>query len=529
MINHKTGGEVKLRKITVSTFIVMGATFLSRILGFLRTAVITYIFGASGTADVINLTFAIPNNLRKLMAEGALSAAFIPVLSETIKKDKTNNKNLTQKVFGNIIGFQLIIIIPVSILAIIFARPLIQYVLTQFNNKEQLDLSVSLFRYFINYLLFISLSAVVMSLLNSLNHFFVPALTPILFSIFVLLSIFLFHKTIGAFSMAVGVLAGGIAQIIFQYPLLKKLGYKLTPDLSFNNKYFKKIMKQWLPVVATSSLFTINQQIAFLFSSGLESGSTSSLVNALVFWQLPFGIFSASITTVLFPQMSRQALNQDIDGIRNTLNYGLRLLFSLLIPSAIVYMFFGKIIIATALQRGMFTAENTIMTYKVLAAYSMGLFSIGGYNFLQRFFYSSRKYHIPFYVSLGVCILDVILSLYLKETPLHVIGLALANSISFTIGFLVLLILSRKSLKKLNGTKLIISFFKVLLSVIPASFVSVYIHKYLTNTWNTAPTMYNLSIILLIVFIWLSLTFLMYKLMRLEIVDFILKRRSKNV
>jgi len=521
--------ETKLHKSTITTFIVMGSTFLSRILGFLRTAVITSIFGASGTADVINLTFAIPNNLRKLMAEGALSAAFIPVLSETIKKDKKNNINLTQKVLGNIIAFQLIIIIPVSIFAIIFARPLIQYVLTQFNNKEQLDLSVKLFRYFINYLLFISLSAVIMSLLNSLNHFLIPALTPILFSVSVLLSILLLHKSIGAYSMAIGVLIGGITQIIFQYPLLKKLGYKLIPDFSFKNKYFKKIIKQWLPVVATSSIFTINQQIAFLFSSGLENGSTSALVNALVFWQLPFGIFSASITTVLFPLMSRQTLNNDLEGIRDTLNYGLRLLFSLLIPSTVVYMFFGKIIITTALQRGLFTAENTIMTNNVLIAYSLGLFSIGGYNFLQRFFYSSREYHIPFYVSLGVCILDITLSLYLKETKLQVTGLALANSISFTIGFLILLILSRKPLKFFNGIKLLKSFLKVLISIIPASIISIYIHKYLTSTWDTASIYYNLMVICLIVFIWLFSTFIMYKLLGLEIVDFIVKRRPKNV
>ena len=198
--------ESGIKKSTISTFIVMGSTFLSRILGFLRTAVISSIFGASGTADVINLTFAIPNNLRKLMAEGALSAAFIPVLSETIEKDKKNRTNLTQKVFSNLIGFQLIIIVPISIVAIIFAEPLITNILTQFDNQEQIELSVSLFRYFINYLLFISLSAVIMGLLNSLNYFFIPAVTPILFSISVLSSIILLHRIIGVYSMAVGVI-----------------------------------------------------------------------------------------------------------------------------------------------------------------------------------------------------------------------------------------------------------------------------------------------------------------------------------
>ncbi len=520
--------ETGIRKSAIVTFVVMGATFLSRILGFLRTALISYIFGASGTADVINLTFAIPNNLRKLMAEGALSAAFIPVLSETIEKDKTDNLHLTQKVFSNLIGFQLIIIVPISILAIIFARPLIVNILTQFNNQEQIELSISLFKYFINYLLFISISALIMGLLNSSGHFFIPAVTPILFSISVLTSIILLHRIIGVYSMAVGVLLGGITQVLFQYPQLSQLGYRLLPDFSFKNEYFKKIIKQWLPVVATSSLFTINQQIAFLFSSGLENGSTSALVNALVFWQLPFGIFSASITTVLFPRMSRQVILKDTDGLRDTLNYGIRLLFSLLIPSSIVFLFFGKIIIATALQRGLFTAENTIMTAKVLQAYSLGLFSIGGFNFLQRFFYSSQKYHIPFFTALFVCIIDIILSLVLKETKMRVSGLALANTIAFTLGFFILLALSRKSLNKLDGLLIIKSVIKVIVSIIPASLISIYYVYLIEDSWIYGGTLKNFGIIIIIAFFWLILTGLMYRLTKLDVVDFILKRRPKS-
>ncbi|MCK5197992.1 MAG: murein biosynthesis integral membrane protein MurJ, partial [Spirochaetales bacterium] len=427
----------------------------------------------------------------------ALSAAFIPVLSETIEKDKIQKTNLTQKVFGNLIGFQLIIILPISILAIIFAEPLIN-ILTGFTNPEQIELSISLFRYFINYLLFISLSAVIMGLLNSLNYFFIPAVTPILFSISVLSSILFLHRIIGVYSMAVGVLFGGLTQILFQYPQLHRLDFKLLPDFSFRNEYFRKIIKQWLPVVATSSLFTVNQQIALLFSSGLEDGSTSALVNALVFWQLPFGIFSASITTVLFPRMSRQVIKKDTDGLRDTLNYGLRLLFSLLVPSAIVFIFFGKIIIATALQRGLFTAENTIMTSNVLQAYSIGLFSIGGFNFLQRFFYSRREYHIPFYTGLIICLIDIVLSVILKETKLRVTGLALANTIAFTIGFFILLILSRKSLQRLNGLLIIKSAGKVLISVVPASMISIYLVNIIGNRWTTGGTLINFSIVIII-------------------------------
>ncbi|MFW6274799.1 MAG: lipid II flippase MurJ, partial [Spirochaetota bacterium] len=162
---------------TIATFIVMSSTFVSRILGFLRTAAITAIFGATGKADIINVTFAIPNNLRKLLAEGALSSAFIPVLSEAIiaeGKEASRSRQLVR----HLIGFQLLIIIPLCIVSVVFAEPLIQFVLTQFKDAEQLALSTKLFRFFINYLLFISVSAVLIGVLNSHGRFFIPSITP---------------------------------------------------------------------------------------------------------------------------------------------------------------------------------------------------------------------------------------------------------------------------------------------------------------------------------------------------------------
>ncbi|HOV63730.1 MAG TPA: murein biosynthesis integral membrane protein MurJ, partial [Spirochaetia bacterium] len=338
---------------TRSTLIVMVCTFVSRLLGFVRTAVTTAIYGASGTADVINLTFAVPNNLRKLLAEGALSSAFIPVLSETLVTEK--DPSIARKLVRNIISFQLLILVPLCILSILWARPLIVFVLTQFTDPEQIDLSVALFRWFINYLILISVSAAMMGILNSHGKFFLPAFTPILFSVSVIGFILGFRQELGVYAMAVGVIVGGIAQIAFQYPLYRKLGYDFLPSFSFNTERFKRIIKQWLPLVATSSIFIITEQVSFRFASGLEEGSASAISNALVFWQLPFGIFSASITTVLFPQMSRQAALKDTDGLRNSIQYGLNFLLVLLVPSAVVLSFFGKEIISVAYQRGMFT------------------------------------------------------------------------------------------------------------------------------------------------------------------------------
>ena len=194
----------------------MACTFLSRILGFVRIALISALFGATGEADVLNTVFTIPNNLRKLLAEGALSSAFIPVLSSVLVKEK--DQTVSKILVRNVLTFQLCILIPFSILCVVFADPLIRYVLVEFDDPALIDLSVRIFRWFIHYLLLISISAVLMAVLNSHNSFVIPAITPILFSIAVITSVVMLYKSMGIFSMVVGVLGGGLLQILFQFP-----------------------------------------------------------------------------------------------------------------------------------------------------------------------------------------------------------------------------------------------------------------------------------------------------------------------
>jgi len=513
---------------TFSTFIVMSSTFVSRLLGFLRTAVITAIFGATGQADIINVTFAVPNNLRKLLAEGALSSAFIPVISDAIThegKERARSRALVRQ----LIGFQLLIIIPICIGSILLARPLIEHVFTQFENPEHIEASASLFRYFINYVLFISISAVMIGVLNSHSKFFIPAVTPIIFSISVIASLLIFYKSIGVYSMAIGVLVGGAGQILFQFPLFRKMGYTLVPSFRFrHNPDFKRIIRQWLPVLATSSVFTINQQVAFILASGLETGSASALSYALVFWQLPFGIFSTSITTVLFPKMSRQVSNDDTDGIRTSVQYGIRFLFILLIPSAIVLSFLGREIISIAIQRGMFHAEDTVMTARILTGYAYGLFSVGAFNFLQRYFYSSKQYAFPFYVAAGVMVVDISLSIILKETSLRVTGLAIANSVSFTLGFIVLFVYTFRQLGGLQLSLIGKTIYKVILSSLPVCALIVGMRKIFGAYWVQGSSLLGLGYLITEAALICSMYLLFYRIFKIEMLGYLFKRLRRK-
>lgn len=425
----------------VSTMVVMGSTFLSRLLGFLRIAVIGAFFGASGNADVLNLVFNIPNNLRKLLAEGALSSAFLPVLSRSHVEDPTGARS--RRIVRQLLGLQIVILVPVLFFATIGARPIVNTILA-FPELERQLLAADLFRFFIHYLLLISIAAVLMGTLNSHHRFLVPAVAPLLFSVAVIGSVVLLHRQLGVYSMVVGVLLGGLGQLVVQIAPVRSLDYRLTPLFRFRDPHFRTIVVQWLPVASTASVFAIDQQIALYFASGLADGSGSAMTNALVFWQLPFGIFGASVTTVLFPLMSRQFASRDMEGLSRTVSGALRALAYLLVPSAVGLAVLGRPIVAVALQRGEFTAEATMMASNVLVGYCLGLFSVGAFTFLQRFFYSTGDYRTPLRVAAITMTLDIALSLWLKETRLGVVGLSVANSVAFSVGLGSFLLILRR-------------------------------------------------------------------------------------
>jgi len=518
--------EKSKRETTLSAYIVMTCTLGSRLLGFVRTALIGAYFGGSGPADVLNAVFSIPNNLRKLMAEGALSSAFIPELSRTIVEDKSGKR--ARELSRKIIGFQLIILIPLTVFSIIYAPAVIR-IFTSFEIAEKVTLSERLFQWLIIYAVLISISAVLMAVLNSHSKFLIPALTPILFSVSVITSLVLFHEKLGVFAMAIGVLFGGVGQLLFQYPLYRKLKYTLLPSFNFKDDDFKRVLKQWFPVLATSSVFAINHAVAIRIATPISDGSVSALTNAIVFWQLPSGIFSASITTVLFPKMSRLAGLKEYKSLTETVEYGIKALAILLIPSAFIMGVLGKEIISFALQRGEFTQVHTYSASKVLIGYCAGMFIVGVYQFVQRFYYSLQDFKTPFTAAAITVVLDIILSIILKDTFLKVSGLAWANSISFTVGMIILLSgISRKTGFSIQWKSIVSAITKAILSLIPAGLFIYSMSTVTGRDWWMAGSSLK-SFVLLLAFGGGSvlLILLMFSLLKVEFISIMKRPKSK--
>jgi len=513
------------RNSNVSTSLVMCCTLVSRILGFVRTAAIGAIFGAGGAADVINLVFNIPNNLRKLLAEGALSTAFIPELSREIARDPSGSGSA--ELARSVLGLQSLIILPILLLALLFPEQLL-FIFEKFDDPDKKELSIILFRWIMPYLLLVSISAIMMAVHNTHDKFFIPAATPIVFSLCVIASIFAGNNYWGPLSIGFGVLLGGMAQIIVQYPSYRKLGYSLLPSFDFRNPAFRGVMRKWAPMLLTSSLFAVNNQVAMLLASFLPDKSTSSLAYAIVFFQLPFGLFSASITTVLYPRMSRQAVSGDRKALLESLSFGYRNLWALLIPSAMVLIFLGEPIVSIAFQRRAFNYSDTVLTARVLAAYSVGMPFIGLFNITQRSLYAMGEVRKPLYCALATVALDIGLSVFFVfVTDGSSVSLAWANSLSFLFGsvlmFIVMNITSGFNLNK----RTLITFLKVGISTFAGFLVMLFFFRLLgTGWWETGSSWTGLAYLVLISLSVSGVILVLYAWMKVEALSIIFRKRE---
>ncbi|RPJ08823.1 MAG: murein biosynthesis integral membrane protein MurJ, partial [Spirochaetaceae bacterium] len=447
--------------------------------------------------------------------------------------------NRARKIVGNLLGFLIAILVPLMIFAAIFADRIVPLLLTFRETPlteilrsyaenafpaTRMELAIMLFRWIVWYLLFISISAVLLGALNASHVFVVPAITPILFSIAVIGAI-IFIPIPLMYRYIVGILTGGIAQVFFQLPAFLKKKYRFVPDFRFGNEDFRTIRRQWIPVLISASIFSVNQLVANYFASGLEPGSVSALSNAVVYFQLPMGIFANSVITVMFPQMSRQVTLSDNTGLRETVNYSIRFILILLVPSTILLILLGREVISTSLERGMFTSHGTLMAYQVLMGFALGLFSTGVLTFFQRLFYAMKDYKTPL-VAAGIMLaVDVICSLILKETALRVMGLSVANSIAFTAGAIILLVIARRRLGLLGIRKMIVTGVKTLIANIPLALLCVLYIVYVVEPGLLKGFFQRTGGLVVVTAAGFGIAMLLCLVFKVDIVEDIIKRR----
>lgn len=441
------------RALFKSTAVISAMTFISRIFGYIRDAVIFIIFGASGSTDAFFVAFRIPNFLRRLFAEGAFSQAFVPVLSEY--KEKHSQQELKALV-DHTAGRLALALVIISIVGVILAPVLIYIFGTGFafdEDPQRFDLASQMLRITFPYILFISLTALSASILNTFNKFAVPAFTPTFLNLSLIAAALWLAPKLDepVVALAWGVLVAGIVQLLFQIPFLWKLG--LLPRFSLHGASdgVKKIGRLMLPAIFGSSVVQLNIIINTMIASFLAAGSISWLYISDRFVELPLAIFGVATATIILPRLSRQYINQSTSGFSQTLEWALKLSIFIALPSAIGLIILAKPILTSLIQYREFTVLDTHMASLSLMTYALGLPAFILIKVLAPGFYSRQDTKTPVKIGVIAMLCNIVLNLaflwvWMKyKLPGPHAALALATSISAYLNAILLFIMLKKS------------------------------------------------------------------------------------
>lgn len=516
--SDKQGGGAR------SSVTIMVCTLLSRLLGIVKARAISSVFGASGTADVINFTFNIPNSFRKLFAEGALTSAYIPVFAGKIEDDP---EKLTEsrRLMAVLIGFQLLLFLPLVVVTW-FCAPQIVSFLSDFSDPSQIRLSAGLLGWFMIFLATISVGSIFNGMLQCHGSFFTAAAAPLLFSFFVIFSVLYTSRYIGAYSMALGTVVGGVLQSGCSYLRLRKYGYRLKVSFDFKSPAFKKVMEGWWPVTITALVAVVSQQVAFYFASSLPEGSITAFNNAIIFWQTPYGIFFTAISTVFFPLMSRYYHKGDLVALSDSIGRGLQYLATFLIPSAILLIALRTESVSTLLQTGRFTVADTLLTSDILLWYLLGMLFVAWYGYLQRYCYSTGRYVSTLSVSIVVAVIDIALTWFLIEKGFGIIALPIANSISYVVGFIILYVMAVSPLREFSHLKLSLSVGKILLANLPLAVACLGYRSLGLSWWQNGSTLMNLLRLAGLFIVAMAIVLVSYLVCKVEFLSMLFRRHK---
>ncbi|MEK7735626.1 MAG: murein biosynthesis integral membrane protein MurJ [Nitrospirota bacterium] len=448
------------RNITKAAGIMSVATFISRVLGYVKDMILAVYFGATGLSDTFFVAFRIPNLLRELFAEGSMSSAFIPVLTEyQAKNGKDEAKRLVRITFTFIIIFVGLI----CLIGVIFAPSIVTAIAPGFlSMPEKFSLTVLLTRVMFPFLLFISLAALIMGALNSRRVFFIPALAPAMLNVSIIVTVISLASKMEQpiIAVAIGVALGGFVQFAFQIPSFLKNGYSLKPEYDFRHPGLKKMSILMLPATMGMAVAQINIFISTILASYLAAGSITYLYYSMRLVQFPVGIFGVAMGMAVLPALSEHALKGDYDKLRDDFSFALRLLFFITIPAMAGLIALREPIVNILFQRGKFDYAATAGTADALLFYSLGIWAIVGVRIVTASFYSMQDTKTPIKILVVTVMTNIILSLALMG-PLKHSGLALANALASTVNFLLLFYFLRKKLERIGSRKIIKSFLKI--------------------------------------------------------------------
>ncbi len=445
--------------VTRAAGVVGAATFASRIFGFVRDVVIAWFFGAGLTADAFFVAFRIPNLLRRLFAEGALSIAFVPVFTEVVEKEGMEEG---ASVARSAIRMLTVVLTAVTVIGILAAPVLVWIIAPGFaDDPEKFAVTVRLTRIMFPYILLVGLVALAMGILNTLGHFAAPALAPVFLNLAMIGGVFFIspHMEDPVTGLAVGVVVGGVLQVLFQLPFLVKKGVRFWQRARLYHPALKKVAILMGPMVFGAAVYQINQLVGTLLASLLPEGSVSYLYYADRLVQFPLGVFAIALATAVLPSLSRQAAAGDMDALKDTFGYAMRLVFFITLPAMVGLIVLREPIVALLFRRGAFTVETTRLTAYALLFYAAGLWAFSAVRIVVSIFYALQDTKTPVKIACVSVAANIVLSVVLMQFLAHG-GLALATSLASMVNLVLLMVVLRKRVGRLGMRSTAVSVLK---------------------------------------------------------------------
>jgi len=416
---------------------VASGTFLSRVLGLVREQVFAHFFGATMAADAFFAAFRIPNLLRDLFAEGALSSAFVPIFKERLNKEGREAAfELAQVVFG-----VLTVILGIVVVGGIIISPWLVKVMTPGFGEiaGKLDLTASLTALMFPFLMLVALAALAMSIHNSFDSFAIPALAPAMFNIGVIAAAYLIcpYMTQPIYGMALGVLIGGAGQLVLQLPGLWRLGLKIKFRPDFKHPGLRQIGRLITPMIGGLAAGRVNIFVNTVLASLMGAGAVAYLTYAYRLMHLPLGMIGVALGTVALPKASQQAALGDLDGVAETFHRGMQWCVFLVLPMAAFLVAAGSLIISLLFEHGQFNQIDTVNTYHALAWYSLGLIGFAGVRVSAPIYYALQDAVRPMRFSIIAVLVNLAANFALVPF-LGFAGLAAATGLGGVVNFILL-------------------------------------------------------------------------------------------
>jgi len=418
-------------------------TMASRILGVVRDMTRAYLFGTGIAADAFSVAFRLPNMLRALFAEGALSAAFVPVLTEVMEKGKPGEWKRFVLSCAAMLTLTLLL---VSLLGILIAPKLIPLIVPGYaETPGKIELTINLTRWLFPYIFFIGLATLAMGTLNSLRHFTAPAMSAAVLNVCMIGAMLLVCPRLGdlpqkqVFGLAWGVLIGGSLQLAIQIPPLLKHKLAVACRVSLRDPKIRRVGRLMLPGFVGMGITEINAFVDMILASLLAAGSVAALEYGNRVMQLPLGVFAVALGTAVLPTLSRYAARGEEKSLATTFNQALRLTLFILIPITCIFLVVHRPLLALLFERGAFAGGHSLdLTSKAFIFYCIGLCSYGSVKIIVPMFYSRQNTRTPVRTAAVAMVANVILNITLMQW-LELGGLALATALSSMLNVSLLL------------------------------------------------------------------------------------------